>query len=127
MQNGRQWGATGRLCFTKTDRTDYPCLISHTQGAAKGERIVTAFLTSSCISHFLQRHSIGKVTVVIIYFFHSPFSSTARTQAPLASSSSTTTFKPLRAATWRGLKKEHGTSAGIRICVSRCQLGSLCC
>lgn len=42
--------------------------------------------------------------MITAYFSHSPFSSTASTQAPLANNSSTTTFKPFRAATWRGLK-----------------------
>lgn len=40
------------MCFTKTDRTNYLCLISHTQGTLKRERILTAFLTSSYLFHF---------------------------------------------------------------------------
>lgn len=122
MRNERQWWATAG-----TDRTNDPCLISHTQGISNGERILTAFLTGSCTCHLLWLYSTGKVPVVIASFSHLPFSSTARTQAPLASSSLTTTFKPLRAATWRGLKSEHRASIVIRVCVRMCHLGSLHC
>ena len=121
MRNERQWWATAG-----TDTTNDPCSTSHTQGTSKGERILTAFLTSSYTCQLLWLHGTGKGPA-IAYFFHLPFSSTARTQAPLASSSLTTTFKPLRAATWRGLKPEHWVSTVIHVRVRMCHLGSLHC
>lgn len=51
----------------------------------------------------LPRRYYSSLPKCVIYL---PFSSTARTHAPLASNSSTTIFKPLRAAIWRGLQNK---------------------
>lgn len=59
------------MCFTKTDRTNYPRLISHTQKLPRGERILTAFLMSSYHSHFplASQHREGTLTFPT-YHFH---------------------------------------------------------
>lgn len=103
--------ATGRLHFNEDRQDTASLLISHTRGLRR-EKVPTASLTSSYIPPVLWLPSTGKAPAVIVSFSHSPFSSTARTQAPLASSSSTTAFRPLRAATCRGLRKNTNHQAG---------------
>ena len=99
---GRRWWTAGRLCVLQQTGQIILVDCSHT-----GNFPFPSGFTAGALA-----------PEIMAYFSHLPFSSTASTQAPLASSSSTTTFKPLRAATWRGLKKrQHRVSTAIHICM----------
>ena len=111
-------GLQGDYVFYNNRQDKLSLLTAHTQGTSKGKRVLTAFLNQLLAFPFPSGFIAGALAPEIMaYFSHLPFSSTASKQAPLASSSSTTTFKPLRAATWRGLKKrQHRVSTVIHIC-----------
>ena len=72
------------MCFTTTDRTNYPCLTAHTQGTSKGKRVLTAFFTLApgcSISLWLHSRCIGTwgngllfpLTIFIYSKYTSPF------------------------------------------------------